>query len=55
MVIMFFFGLSGDHTFYRGRGCEQCMGTGYRGRTGIFEVLEADEEIKKLIVKTQSV
>lgn len=47
-------GLSGDHTFYRGRGCEQCMGTGYRGRTGIFEVLEVDEEIKKLIVKTQS-
>ncbi|MFN4012581.1 MAG: GspE/PulE family protein [Aquificaceae bacterium] len=47
-------GLSGGYTFYRGRGCEQCMGTGYRGRTGIFEVLEVDEELKKLIVKTQS-
>ncbi|MFN4319272.1 MAG: GspE/PulE family protein [Aquificaceae bacterium] len=47
-------GLSGGYTFYRGRGCEQCMGMGYRGRTGIFEVLEVDEELKKLIVKTQS-
>ncbi|WP_368783384.1 GspE/PulE family protein, partial [Acinetobacter baumannii] len=46
-------GLSGEYTFYRGRGCEHCMGTGYRGRTGIYEVLEVDEEVKKHILKTQ--
>ena len=43
----------GDYTFYRGRGCEHCLGTGYRGRTGIFEVLEVDEDMKKLINETQ--
>ncbi|MEJ5339247.1 MAG: GspE/PulE family protein [Aquificaceae bacterium] len=46
-------GLSGEFTFYRGRGCEHCMGTGYRGRTGIYEVLEVDEEIKRVILKMQ--
>jgi general secretion pathway protein E len=39
--------------FYRGRGCQECLGTGYRGRIGIFEVLELDEEMKKLITQTQ--
>jgi len=43
----------GDYTFYRGKGCEHCLGTGYRGRIGIFEVLELDEELKKLINETQ--
>ena len=39
--------------FYRGKGCESCLGTGYRGRIGIFEVLEIDEDLKKLITRTQ--
>ena len=43
----------GDYTFYRGRGCEHCLGTGYRGRIGIFEVLKFDEELKRFITKTQ--
>ena len=38
--------------FYRGRGCEECLGTGYRGRIGIFEVLELDEKLKNLILTT---
>ncbi len=42
-----------NFVFYRGKGCEHCLGTGYRGRTGIFEVLELDEELKKLINQTQ--
>ncbi len=46
-------GISGDHTFYRGLGCDACMGTGYRGRTGVFEVLELDEELKQFILRTQ--
>ncbi len=35
---------------YRGRGCPACNQTGYRGRAGIFEVLNVDEEIRKLII-----
>ena len=46
-------GLEGEHTFYRGEGCEHCMGTGYRGRTGIYEVLEVNEEVKRFILKSQ--
>jgi general secretion pathway protein E len=33
----------------RPRGCERCHGSGYRGRTGIFEVLEFDDELRELI------
>lgn len=46
-------GLEGEHMLYRGRGCDMCMGTGYRGRTGIYEVLEMDDELKSLITKVQ--
>jgi general secretion pathway protein E len=31
------------------RGCERCGGTGYRGRTGVFEVLEVDEQVRELV------
>ncbi|MEY2530473.1 MAG: ral secretion pathway protein [Verrucomicrobiota bacterium] len=30
-------------------GCERCSGTGYRGRTGVFEVLEVTDEVRNLI------
>ncbi len=33
----------------RGRGCDNCYHTGYRGRTGIFEILEVTEPIRKMI------
>ena len=36
-------------TLYRGKGCENCAGTGYRGRMGIHEVLEVNDEIRELI------
>jgi type IV pilus assembly protein PilB len=39
----------GDHVFYRGRGCNHCAGTGYRGRMGVFEVLPVTDAIKRLI------
>jgi type IV pilus assembly protein PilB len=32
-------------------GCEECKGTGYKGRTAVHEILEIDEEMRKLIVK----
>lgn len=35
---------------YRGRGCPACGQTGYRGRLGIFEVLNANEKIRKNII-----
>ncbi len=36
--------------FYRAKGCEKCNNTGYRGRIGLFEVLEMTPEIEELVV-----
>ena len=38
---------AGDYVHEPG-GCERCGGTGYRGRTGIFEVLEVTDEVRRL-------
>ncbi len=38
---------------YKGHGCENCLDTGYLGRTGIFELLVIDDEIKEMITKRQ--
>jgi len=38
---------------YRGRGCEQCFGSGYTGRVGIFELMELNDEIRKLIMHNE--
>lgn len=35
--------------FYKAKGCEQCNHEGYHGRNGIYEVLEVDSDIQKLI------
>ncbi len=43
-----------EMTFYRGTGCDYCRGTGYRGRIGIFELMEMTEEIAELIVRRAS-
>ena len=40
--------------FQRGRGCSQCLNTGYKGRTGIFEVLVNDEMIQHMILERRS-
>ncbi len=37
--------------FYRPKGCEECLGTGYRGRTGIYELLLVSDAIQQLILK----
>ncbi len=39
----------GDKVFYYGKGCENCNGTGYRGRKGIYELLDVSEPIRELI------
>mgnify|MGYP000084137997 CR=1 FL=1 len=36
-------------TFYKGEGCNRCGLTGYKGRMGIYEILEMDEELIKMI------
>jgi len=36
--------------FQRGKGCTQCNNTGYKGRTGVFEVLVIDEMVQDMIV-----
>jgi type IV pilus assembly protein PilB len=38
-------------TLYRGRGCEACKFTGFRGRIGIFELMRVNAEIAELIVR----
>ncbi|MCX5839639.1 MAG: GspE/PulE family protein, partial [Deltaproteobacteria bacterium] len=40
--------------FMRGKGCNQCLNTGYKGRTGIFEVLINDEMIQQMILEKRS-
>ena len=37
--------------WYRGMGCAQCSQTGYRGRIGIYEVMEMSESLRELILK----
>jgi len=40
-----------ETAFYRGRGCDHCSGTGYRGRVALYEVLEMDEYLNKCVIK----
>ena len=40
-----------DKTFHRGRGCDLCNNVGYKGRTGIFELLIMNEDIRVLIIE----
>jgi general secretion pathway protein E len=42
-------GLQAGETLGEPAGCERCGGTGYRGRSGVFEVLELVEDVRKLI------
>jgi type IV pilus assembly protein PilB len=35
---------------YKGAGCEKCNGTGYKGRVGLYEVMEITEELRELIL-----
>lgn len=44
---------SGKIELYRGRGCDKCGKTGYKGRTGIFEVLEMNPEVGLLTMESK--
>lgn len=38
-----------EFKFYHGRGCEECKGIGYKGRVGLYEIIEMSPDIQKLI------
>jgi len=42
------------HKFYVGAGCDKCFQTGYRGRTGVYELMLINEEIQDLIYKRET-
>jgi type IV pilus assembly protein PilB len=39
----------------QGRGCERCGGTGYKGRVGLFEVMEMTEPLREMVVANATV
>lgn len=43
-----------DGPFYHGAGCPQCGGTGYSGRTAIFEVLPMTDDFSRMVTKGES-
>ena len=46
-------GLPDKPIFYQGRGCEKCMNIGYWGRTGIYELLKIDDQVRDLLLKNK--
>ena len=47
-------GITEPAEFYRGVGCSTCRGTGYWGRTSVFEVLDPDEDFHAAVVRKES-
>lgn len=43
-----------EHAFYRGTGCPTCFHTGYRGRIGVFEILQVDAQLRRGITSALS-
>jgi general secretion pathway protein E len=43
--------VSQPRTAWRGTGCDACSGTGYRGRTGIYELLLVDDELRAQLMR----
>ncbi|MFH0886853.1 MAG: ATPase, T2SS/T4P/T4SS family [bacterium] len=41
----------GEHKFYRGEGCKNCRQSGYQGRTGIYELLVIDAQMRDMVMK----
>jgi type IV pilus assembly protein PilB len=44
----------GDAMFYRGKGCDACNNTGYRGRVGLFELMVMNDAIRDKIMTNAS-
>jgi len=47
-------GVEPGQTLVRGAGCRECRGTGYRGRTGLFELIVAGDEVRDKIMQRAS-
>ena len=47
-------GSAQENKFYDGAGCDRCFQTGYRGRTGVYELMLINEELQDLIYKTET-
>jgi type IV pilus assembly protein PilB len=47
-------GFAPDHVknikVYKGKGCDRCNSTGYKGRVGLYEVMEINDELRELIL-----
>jgi type IV pilus assembly protein PilB len=46
--------LADQHAFYEGGGCIECGGTGYKGRTGLCELLDLSDNIREMILARKS-
>jgi type IV pilus assembly protein PilB len=44
----------GKFTVFKGRGCEKCNNTGYKGRVGLVEVMQVDDELRDMILSGSS-
>jgi type IV pilus assembly protein PilB len=53
-VVLENIGIRPGTSFFQGKGCQACNGTGYRGRLAIFELLVPDETIHKMILERKS-
>ena len=45
-------GFTAGEMIFESGGCDRCSGSGYRGRNGVFEVVEVDEDVRRLIGKS---
>ena len=43
-----------NHIFYEGKGCIDCAGTGYKGRTAISELLELNDRMREVLLEIKS-
>ncbi len=50
-MILKYLGLGEDTILHKGKGCDVCSGTGYKGRVGVYEVLMINEELRHLIAE----
>jgi type IV pilus assembly protein PilB len=41
-------------SFFRGRGCDKCSGTGYKGRLGLYELLIMNDDLRDLVIRNAS-
>lgn len=45
----------GDRKFYRGKGCDKCNNTGYKGRVGLFELMIMNDELRDMVMQNVTV